>query len=1092
MLEKLVLPLESVSEPTADVAWYAALTLSERLATPQVPAGEPENSELARQRLDKWKQQAPFEQETFFTERLKQDHLSEQDLLVLLGESPATLKKRVGQLPPWATTLLQACEDYAQDGTFVFPGPLPKTPLVGFLEVCKPLLKQGYARLAAGIRVLVTDYRIVPFVPAEAGAYLFSHLAERLLGMVVKTLTLEVNIARLQNTLPGESSAQRFQVFVERFATPTGLLSLLELYPVLARKLVNMIDDWVVYSLEFLTHLCEDQTDIQSVFQVPPDQVVKIEGGVGDTHRQGRSVMQVVFRSGLKLIYKPRSLSIDQHFQTLLTWLNERGNHAPLRAAAVLERGNHGWAEYIEAQTCQSEEELQRFYQRLGSYLALLYVLTATDMHFENLIAAGEHPILIDLESLLQPLSPAMQADAISQSMHVLSMSVMRSGLLPRRILSDTETDGIDISGLGGQTGQRLPRPVALLAATGTDEMHFIQQQVELGGRKNRPTLQGAEIDTLDYLEAILTGFEQIYRLVLQQHDEFLHLVTTLFAQDEIRMIFRPTRIYGKILQESSHPTLLRNMLTQERFCDHLWNSVPQLSFLPRVIPAERQDLFNDDIPLFTTHPHSRDLFTSRGERIAEFFLEPALAVAERIIQNMDERDLERQRWIIRASFASTALEQQRATWKGSNLQPAPGPARRAQLLDAARAIGDQLCEQAIAGEHEVTWLNLHLVGERTWSVFITGASLYDGVAGIVLFLAYLGVVTDERRYTDLARHTFQGLREKLSESVKIPFGPGAFSGWGGLLYLYAHLGIFWQEPALFAEAAFFLNTYQEDITTDENLDIVGGVAGCILGLLALQRVAPSAQFLAAAIRCGNHLLERAQTQTDGLGWPSPLAQANTPLTGFSHGCAGIAYSLLALAEASGEERFRATALAALAYERSHFSPETRNWPDLRTATRPKNADEAPGHMLAWCHGAPGIALARLGSLTYLDDTTIREEIAVALETTLAEGFGANHSLCHGDFGNLDALLTASQVLNDARYRQEVERLTPMLLASIEREGWCTGVPLGIATPGLMTGIAGIGYELLRLAEPELVPSVLLLSPPVGRPEKGERSQEKP
>jgi lantibiotic modifying enzyme len=30
-----------------------------------------------------------------------------------------------------------------------------------------------------------------------------------------------------------------------------------------------------------------------------------------------------------------------------------------------------------------------------------------------------------------------------------------------------------------------------------------------------------------------------------------------------------------------------------------------------------------------------------------------------------------------------------------------------------------------------------------------------------------------------------------------------------------------------------------------------------------------------------------------------------------------------------------------------------------------------------------------------------------------------------------------------------------------------------------MTGLAGIGYELLRLAEPDKVPSVLTLAPPV-------------
>ena len=50
-----------------------------------------------------------------------------------------------------------------------------------------------------------------------------------------------------------------------------------------------------------------------------------------------------------------------------------------------------------------------------------------------------------------------------------------------------------------------------------------------------------------------------------------------------------------------------------------------------------------------------------------------------------------------------------------------------------------------------------------------------------------------------------------------------------------------------------------------------------------------------------------------------------------------------------------------------------------------------------------------------------------------------------------------------------------MILESINQHGWLCGVPLGVETPGLMTGLAGIGYELMRLAAPEIVPSVLVL-----------------
>ena len=57
--------------------------------------------------------------------------------------------------------------------------------------------------------------------------------------------------------------------------------------------------------------------------------------------------------------------------------------------------------------------------------------------------------------------------------------------------------------------------------------------------------------------------------------------------------------------------------------------------------------------------------------------------------------------------------------------------------------------------------------------------------------------------------------------------------------------------------------------------------------------------------------------------------------------------------------------------------------------------------------------------------------------------------------------------------------LTAMIINDIEQNGWRCGVDFDIETPGLMVGLAGIGYQLLRIAEPDRVPSILLLEPPV-------------
>jgi lantibiotic modifying enzyme len=197
-----------------------------------------------------------------------------------------------------------------------------------------------------------------------------------------------------------------------------------------------------------------------------------------------------------------------------------------------------------------------------------------------------------------------------------------------------------------------------------------------------------------------------------------------------------------------------------------------------------------------------------------------------------------------------------------------------------------------------------------------------------------------------------------------------------------------------------------------------------------------------------------------------------------SHGAAGIAWALLSLAGRTQDGRFRETAQKAIAYERELFSAELGKWPDLRVFPGEPPSDGRFDYLTAWCHGSVGIGLARLASLPYLNDSLLRAEIDAALATTRAEGFGWNHTLCHGDLGNLELLVEAGRVLADPHWQSEADQVASGILATIQRLGWICANPVDVESPGLMTGIAGVGYGLLRLADPDRVPSILLLEPP--------------
>src|SRR5262249_450664 len=149
-------------------------------------------------------------------------------------------------------------------------------------------------------------------------------------------------------------------------------------------------------------------------------------------------------------------------------------------------------------------------------------------------------------------------------------------------------------------------------------------------------------------------------------------------------------------------------------------------------------------------------------------------------------------------------------------------------------------------------------------------------------------------------------------------------------------------------------------IETDRRLDVVGGSAGCIAALSVLNTVSPSHRLLNIAVLCGERLLRLQQQQHTGVGWETAAASSQ-PLTGFSHGGAGIAWALSKLAAWSKDTRFRTAAESAIAYERSTFVAEESNWPDFRKRhLRPEEGDSKQHFCAAWCHGAAGIALARI------------------------------------------------------------------------------------------------------------------------------------
>jgi hypothetical protein len=369
------------------------------------------------------------------------------------------------------------------------------------------------------------------------------------------------------------------------------------------------------------------------------------------------------------------------------------------------------------------------------------------------------------------------------------------------------------------------------------------------------------------------------------------------------------------------------------------------------------------------------------------------------------------------------------------------------------------------------------------------GPDLYAGSAGIAWFLAQLHAITGDPacRLTALgaiARSIRQLHRRPADAGHPLSF----FLGHLGVSCTAQRVGVLTGEAGLDAQAEAIIDRLAGTFHTPHPLDLLGGNAGAILALLAMSRTATRTGGLELATALGEELCQKSRQQGVVWSWAPEIATgpgtASRPLTGLGHGASGIGLALIELYAVTGRPDWLEAARGAFAYEDSLFNPTLGNWPDLRHRDALGTSPPVPSYARAWCHGAPGIALARLRAAE-LDPARAETHLFMAraaITTTLHTidkilGLPSRDaSLCHGLAGLMEVALIAGCSLKDASCHERVLAAARFLIDSHARTGdWPSGLASGGPNPSLMLGLAGTGFSLLRLHDPAAIPSVLLL-----------------
>lgn len=777
-------------------------------------------------------------------------------------------------------------------------------------------------------------------------------------------------------------------------------------FPVLARLLAQAVDDWADGVRSFLLRCQQDASDVAAYFGGgPPGAVRAVLSGLSDIHA-GQGVLGVEFDSGLRLMYKPRPVGVEVGYGRLIGWLNDQGITPALRAVRTLDRGGYGWAEYVAPQSCQDQSAAERYHVRAGMLLALLHLLRGVDFHRENVVAAGEYPVPVDLEGLLHhevhDNAQLPEETAVNQLLsRTLQASVLRTGLPPRWHFRDHERTALDYSPLAEWQDDGGPTPAHV------------------------PTIDGRRVSALGFRDLLAFGFDRMAGFLTARREGLPEQLRRLF-EEQVRFIFRPTRIYASLLQNARQPEGLRDGLAFGFEIDRLARAYLSTSKRPPSWPlleAELDALERGHIPHFTVTALSNALKTSDGTEVSGYLRRPSCEDCLEVLARWDEAETGRQVSILRGALDCHAVAKP-ATPVRSDV-PSPAPTTD-HLIGEAMRIAETVRQAAVWGADGSAKLPgpMYVGNARRFQLLPLLDEFFGGAAGVAVFLAALDRTANDQRHAQLIEGLTEPvrvfLRRRTPDAVRRFFwrGVGAGRGAAGLIYAFVWLARLTGRSCYRQEAEQMASLLTPAVLlAEDDRGVFGGMAGAVLGLLTLQ----GREWVKRAIVAGERLLI---TTDDRLG--------------FAHGAAGVSLALARLAAATEQKRFADGAEAAVRAE--------VGWQSL-----------AGG---GWFDGLAGVGLARLGCLIVgrwatRFEAVLRSDAEVAVRATMDTGPVSIDTLADGN---------AARIELQSAFGQGTSALVSSMLQASRTGYRYPGLPIGRESHSLFQGSAGIGLTYLRLS----------------------------
>ncbi len=943
-----------------------------------------------------------------------------------------------------------------------------------FAELCVPACRVAIGRLGAAAR---STFR------GEVRHALVRQLIQEIGFVTSAALYKSFEAFRVE---PVAGSTTQYRRFIASMLAG-GLSQLLIGYPVLARHLSRVVDTWVDRTTEFGEHLSRDLPTVTALFAdgAALGQLARIEPALSDPHDGRKRVIGLEFERGLRVIYKPRPVRLDVAFFELLAWARARGLDPAQRSLRVLDRDTYGWVEYARQEPFKRLEDVATYFRQCGGLICFAHVLRGSDLHMENIVATADGPVIVDTETFLRrarrrpdrhigtTLPLGTDAADVESCLTTGMVSLIESG---------PDGDAFDIGGLRGTgSGPAAVSPV-VYSSLRSDDLAVRDDASFHARTSNAVVLDGTVQRPERFAHEIVEGFERTYSFLQSHRDELLSAGGPLskFRGAQTRVLMRPSNQYAALAHVLARPRYqsdgARRSIALETLARPFARSMHRPESWP-TIQAEREAMEALDIPRFTV-PSDGSRVTSGGRPVLNLVAEPTgMELVEAGVGALSEaRRLDQSRRLGQA-LAETVDSRFSAPFAGHLPEPGSSDSgeTRAALLAGAEWIARELSGRAESD----TRFPAREPGVGSDHPTIRFHQLYDGSTGTMLALAALARVIGTPEWSEQARDAAEHIRESVERALAAnPETPaaGGLVGLGSVAYAFCVVhrltGLAWAGE--FAARCAGVIT-PDFIDHDDGVDVVAGLAGTMLTLLAASDGTRSGRLIELAVRCGERLIAKEIRPGDRSVWESPDGHA---YVGFAHGTAGIGVSMLRLHERTGDNRFLAAGTRAIRSLLAERDESTGQWPlvhEGESGTTPS----APA-MAAWCHGAPGIALALASALDIIRDDALPGALLAAADGTSRAPRHTTEHVCCGNLGRAEAILTAGRALDLPGMEENARALGLEALGrAVVRQHFRLspdGFRYAVHDAGFFKGLSGIAYEMVRLAAPGDVPSILALT----------------